>query len=76
MDTSQEIDLIANNEDSYWGRNKAIQFTLVRGRLPKTIKEIGTAFWNLDIFFGPIPMIKAILGLNLLIFWLVVIFFL
>lgn len=52
--------------DQHWGQYKLISFK-ISGRNPKNLKEWLVAFWNWDIFWGEVPIIKVIA----LISWLI-----
>ena len=52
----------------HWFNRKAFAFELI-GRRPVTLKEWARAAWNVDIFFGWFPWIKAITFIHILL-WL------
>ena len=55
----------------HWFQHKAIEF-MWAGRRPQTVKEWVHCMYNADIFYGPIPFLKAVaVGSWLIAWWMV-----
>lgn len=52
----------------HWGYAPVLTIS-VNGRRPATAREWLRFLWNFDIFFGPIPFLKASLAANALVLW-------
>ena len=55
-------------ETTHWFAGKAIQI-VPDGSKPIGIREWSRCFWNIDLFFGPVPVLK-LLGLVSIIGWI------
>lgn len=44
----------------YWYQTRAIQFSFCGGRRPASVREWLHCFYNVDVFYGPVPFLKCV----------------